>query len=76
MPFDPGRIGDDLDAYFAAREAQYKDIKPGTEKRVIWAGAPPVPARIGSLSTFTASRPHPRKSALFPTGSRQPSGQI
>lgn len=40
MPFDPGRIGDDLDAYFAAREAQYKDIKPGTEKRVIWAGAP------------------------------------
>lgn len=47
MPFDPGRIGDDLDAYFAAREAQYKDIKPGTEKRVIWAGGARCPHGLG-----------------------------
>jgi len=40
MPFDPAAIGSDLDAYFAAREAQFDDIKPGTEKRVIWADTP------------------------------------
>ncbi|MEL6464010.1 MAG: alpha/beta hydrolase [Pseudomonadota bacterium] len=40
MPFDPAQIGTDLDAYFAAQEARYTDIKPGTEKRVIWATTP------------------------------------
>ncbi|MBV7408871.1 MULTISPECIES: carboxylesterase [Roseobacteraceae] len=40
MPFDPTRIGPDIDAYFAETEAQFTDIKPGTEKRVIWATAP------------------------------------
>lgn len=38
--FDPEALGDDLDAYFAAAERAYDDITPGTEKRVIWAGAP------------------------------------
>lgn len=33
-------IGPDLDAHFAAQEAQFDDITPGVEKRVIWAGAP------------------------------------
>jgi pimeloyl-ACP methyl ester carboxylesterase len=27
-----------LDAYFAEHEAQYSDIVPGTERRVVWAG--------------------------------------
>ena len=38
--FDPAAFGGDLDAYFAAAEAQVQGITPGTEKRVIWAGAP------------------------------------
>ncbi|WP_299419806.1 alpha/beta fold hydrolase [uncultured Shimia sp.] len=29
-------IGADVDAYFAAQEARFEDITPGTEKRVIW----------------------------------------
>ncbi|WP_420011087.1 alpha/beta hydrolase [Tateyamaria sp.] len=33
-------VGSDLDAHFAAVEAQYDDITPGVEKRVIWAEAP------------------------------------
>ena len=40
MPFDPSHIGADVDAYFAAVEGQFSDIKPGTEKRVVWAEAP------------------------------------
>lgn len=36
--FDPAAFGGDLDAYFAAEEARFDDITPGTEKRVIWAG--------------------------------------
>ncbi|APX11035.1 alpha/beta hydrolase [Tateyamaria omphalii] len=40
MPFDPASIGPDIDAYFAEAEARFPDIKPGTEKRVIWASDP------------------------------------
>lgn len=36
--FDPAVIGDDPVAYFAAAEATFDDITPGTEKRIIWAG--------------------------------------
>ncbi|MBE1293495.1 MAG: alpha/beta hydrolase [Rhodobacteraceae bacterium] len=32
-------IGADVDAYFAAQEARFEDITPGTEKRVIWHSA-------------------------------------
>lgn len=38
--FNPARFSEDVPAYFAAREAALPDIRPGTEKRVIWAGAP------------------------------------
>jgi alpha-beta hydrolase superfamily lysophospholipase len=40
MRFDEDSIGEDVDAYFAAREARFDDIVPGVEKRVIWHGAP------------------------------------
>ena len=35
---DTSGISGNLDAYFAAREAEFDDIKPSVEKRVIWAG--------------------------------------
>ncbi|SIO04332.1 alpha/beta hydrolase [Vannielia litorea] len=38
ISFDPGQIGADVEAYLAAREMQFSDIVPGTEKQVIWAG--------------------------------------
>jgi pimeloyl-ACP methyl ester carboxylesterase len=38
LSFDPGTIGEDSVAYLAAQEAQYSDIVPGTEKRILWAG--------------------------------------
>lgn len=40
VTFDPRTIGGDVDAYLAARESAYDDIRPGAEKRVVWAGAP------------------------------------
>lgn len=36
---DTSHVGPDIDRYFAAREAEFADIIPGTEKRVVWAGA-------------------------------------
>lgn len=36
--FDPNSLGGDLEAYLARGEAQYSDITPGTEKRILWAG--------------------------------------
>jgi alpha-beta hydrolase superfamily lysophospholipase len=38
--FDSAVLGGDLDAYFAAQEARYADVKPEVRKRVVWAGAP------------------------------------
>ncbi|MBT8408869.1 MAG: alpha/beta hydrolase [Alphaproteobacteria bacterium] len=40
VEFDPADVGSDVDAYLAAQEARFDDIVPGTQKRVIWAGAP------------------------------------
>ncbi|MEO9819988.1 MAG: alpha/beta fold hydrolase [Paracoccaceae bacterium] len=37
---DTSGISGNLDAYFAAREAEFDDIKPGVEKRVVWADQP------------------------------------
>ncbi len=36
--FDPDRFNGDVDAYFAAQEARFDTLTPGTNKRVIWAG--------------------------------------
>lgn len=38
--FDEAAIGDDVDAYFAKREARFADITPGVEKRVVWHDEP------------------------------------
>ena len=40
ISFDAAAIGPDIDVWLADREKAYPDIVPGTEKRVIWAGAP------------------------------------
>ncbi|MFN4170368.1 MAG: alpha/beta hydrolase [Pseudorhodobacter sp.] len=40
LAFDPAVIGEDPAAFLAAREAQFDDIVPGTEKRIVWAGEP------------------------------------
>jgi alpha-beta hydrolase superfamily lysophospholipase len=36
-PFDAARLGDDLDAYLAAAEGGFNDIRAGAAKRVVWA---------------------------------------
>ncbi|SPH17070.1 hypothetical protein DEA8626_00584 [Defluviimonas aquaemixtae] len=38
--FDAAALPDDLDAYLVAREGVFDDLVPGTEKRILWAGAP------------------------------------
>ncbi len=38
-PFDASGLGEDLDAWLAGGEAAFEDITPGTEKRILWAGA-------------------------------------
>lgn len=38
MRFDATQIGDDVDAYLARVEARFDDIRPGAQKRVVWAG--------------------------------------
>ncbi len=35
--FDPNSMGADVDAYLAAEEARFPDIRPGLQKQVIWA---------------------------------------
>ncbi|MHA6325443.1 alpha/beta hydrolase [Roseivivax sp. CAU 1753] len=37
--FDEARLADGVDGYLRATEAQVDGIRPGTEKRVVWAGA-------------------------------------
>ena len=40
MTFDPGHIGEDLDAWLAAQEADVPNLRPGAEKRIVWVGEP------------------------------------
>lgn len=67
--FDPADFGADLDAYFAAQEAQFDDITPGTEKRILWADTPgaSTPISLVYLHGFSASaqemRPVPSRLA-------------
>ncbi|CDZ72018.1 Alpha/beta hydrolase family protein [Neorhizobium galegae bv. orientalis] len=35
--FDKARLGTDIDAYLAAGESRYPDIRPGAAKRIVWA---------------------------------------
>ena len=36
--FEPRRFGEGVQVYFESIESRHRDIVPGTEKRVIWAG--------------------------------------
>ena len=69
VTFDPARLGDDLDAYFASVEADVPDLKPGTEKRVLWAGEPNTKTDIaliyvhGFSATSEEIRPVPARVA-------------
>lgn len=38
--FDPASLGADLDQSLKTREARVPDLRPGAEKRVLWAGEP------------------------------------
>jgi len=40
IPADAGAIGSDVDGHLAAAEARFDDIRPGAEKRVVWADQP------------------------------------
>lgn len=37
IEFDARALPDDLDAYLAASEASFDDIRPGNEKQIVWA---------------------------------------
>ena len=55
--FDPASLGDDLDAWLAAREAQVPGLRPEARKRIVWAGTPGerTPLSIVYLHGFSAS---------------------
>ena len=53
VEFDEATLPDDLDAYLAASEGQFEDLRPGNERQIVWAypasrartplASPPVP---------------------------------
>ncbi len=47
--FDPSRFGEGVQVYFETVEAQFEDITPGTQKRVIWAGSPETRTAVSVL---------------------------
>lgn len=55
--FDAAALPADLDGWLAARESVFSDIVPGTQKRVIWQGAPGVrtPLSVVYIHGFSAS---------------------
>lgn len=55
--FDETQLENGVDAYLSAQEARFGDIKPGSEKRVIWAGATDVetPYSIAYFHGFSAN---------------------
>jgi hypothetical protein len=63
--FEPAQLDGGVDAWLAQQEARFDDIVPGTEKRVIWAGAPEVQTDWavvylhGFLATSEEIRPVP-----------------
>jgi alpha-beta hydrolase superfamily lysophospholipase len=67
--FDAAALPEDLDGWLASREAVFTDIVPGTEKRILWAGAPgaKTPLAVVYVHGFSASseetRPVPDKVA-------------
>lgn len=39
IAFEAAALPEDLDAWLAAREARVPDLRPGADKRIVWAGA-------------------------------------
>jgi len=71
--FDKARLGDDIDAYLAASESRFPDIRPDAAKHVVWANPATkakTPLAIVYIHGFSASleevRPLPdRVAAAF-----------
>lgn len=69
IAFDEAALPRDLDAYLAAAEARFADITPGTERRILWAGAPGVQTDVsvvylhGFSATSEEIRPVPDRVA-------------
>jgi len=69
VAFDPVPPAADLDAWLAAREGAVAGLTPGTEKRIVWAGAPGEATAVALvyLHGFSASaaeiRPVPERVA-------------
>lgn len=57
ISFDASALPADLDAWLATREAVFSDIKPGAQKRIVWAGTPGVktPLAVIYLHGFSAT---------------------
>lgn len=57
IDFDAASLGPDLDVWLADQEKAYADIVPGTQKRVIWAGAKgaKTPLAVVYIHGFSAS---------------------
>jgi pimeloyl-ACP methyl ester carboxylesterase len=56
--FNPGAIGDDIDAYLQREEARFPDIRDGLQKRVVWAyprSKAKTPVSVVYLHGFSAS---------------------
>ncbi len=62
LRFDPASIGDDVDAYLAAEEARFDDIRDGLQKQVVWA--------------FPESRARTRLAIVYVHGYSASSGEI
>ncbi|MEO1140549.1 MAG: alpha/beta fold hydrolase [Pseudomonadota bacterium] len=55
--FDPAKFGEGIGVYLESTEARLDGIKPGSEKRVVWAGQPETrtPLSIVYLHGFSAN---------------------
>jgi alpha-beta hydrolase superfamily lysophospholipase len=58
ISFEDSMLPQDLDAYLAAEEAKFTDIRPETEKRIFWNGAAgeKTPLSVVYLHGFSATR--------------------
>ena len=56
--FDASALGDDLDAYLAAEEAETPNLRPGTGREIVWASAPGARSEyvIVNIHGFSASK--------------------
>lgn len=55
--FDEDQLADGVESYLAQSEGRFEDIRPGAQKRMVWAGAPETraPWTVVYLHGFSAS---------------------